>query len=458
MSDYEFETGLETAMNWLVESIPFGEKPAKAVIDDIDLSGLIEMAVETAEKRTRRRRALPNATTLWIVVAMSVFRHMSLAQLAYQLGVKGDRGKRLASSSVTEARARLGVAPARTLFEELSMRWSHDAAGGDTWHGLSLYSMDGTTLTVPDSDENDAAFGRPASRDGRAGYPKVRLVALLAVRSRLLVDVAFGPYRGKGTGETSLAASMWDGVPDRSVLLFDRGFTDTGRIHRLLNDGTERHFVTREKKAAKYEVVEALGPGDDLVDIATSQAARTADPTVAPTLRLRRIEYQIDGHEPSVLLTSLLDPKQYTAAEIVDLYHERWSIELVYRDIKVTQLNRLEALRSRTPEGVEQEIWGLLIAYQLVRKRMLMVAQQLDVPASRLSFKTALLAVHAFCLQMTIPLRSEEFLWLPLEVLDGTIATGLMDDLRPERRYPRHVKVKMSKYKRNRGKPGNRSR
>lgn len=159
---------------------------------------------------------------------------------------------------------------------------------------------------------------------------------------------------------------MWHGVPDNSVLLFDRGFIDTARMHQLTTVGESRHFVTREAKTLTRHCVKPLGEHDTLIDVQMSEAAQRADAETPSTLRLRRIEHQIGEHEPSALFTSLLCPESYPAEDVVELYHERWDIELACRDIKQTQVQRLESLRSRTPEAVEQEIWALLTTYQLV--------------------------------------------------------------------------------------------
>lgn len=445
--------GLDAMLGWLAEGPISASGARDELFAGVDIEDVVARALAAAPKPTVRRRSLPDDVVLWIIVSMAIFRQHSLVQLTQELGVVGDGGGRLASSSISEARMRLGARPLKVLFEELSMRWGHDAAAADRWHDLSVYAFDGTTLTTADSEENDAHFGRPSSRDGRSGYPKTRLVGLLAVRPRLFVDAAFGPYSGKGTGETTLAATMWDGLPDHSVLLFDRGFIDTAKMHQLATTGQSRHFVTREAKKLTWNVSEPIAANDALIDVQLSRAALECDESAPETLRLRRIEYQVGDGEPSALFTSLLCPQTYPAQDIVELYHERWDLELAYRDIKQTQLQRLESLRSRTPDGVEQEIWGLLTAYQLVRQRMLVVARDRKKPPARLSFKTALLAVQGFCLQMTVPLRTHDRLSFALGVLDSIIASGLMPPRRVERRYPRHVKVKMSNYKRNRGKP-----
>jgi hypothetical protein len=147
-----------------------------------------------------------------------------------------------------------------------------------------------------------------------------------------------------------------------------------------------------------------------------------------------------------------LDHELYPADELVALYHERWSIELAYRDIKTTQLQALESLRSKTVEGVEQELWGILIAYQLVRKRMYDVAERHHEEPNRLSFKTSLLAIQFLCIQMHPSGADAERVRAAMDVVDAMIMNGLMPAKKLRPSYDRAVKVKMSSYKRNRGK------
>ncbi|MCC5919039.1 MAG: IS4 family transposase, partial [Cryomorphaceae bacterium] len=427
-----------------------GEKRRQA-LEEPEVRSLIDMVVSDPELTTgRRQRHLDAASVVFICLAMALFRGVSLVQLAGMLGLKGDRGRRLASSSITEARQRVGAAPVRALFETMGMLWSHEAAELELWRGLKLYAFDGTTLTVQDSDANFEHFGKPASRSGDAGYPKLRLVALLAVRSRLLVDANFGPYCGKGTGESTLAAGLWDGVPDSSVLLFDRLFFDTRRLANYLSTGTSRHFVTRECKKLSYSVLEILDNGDELIEVRVSDAARKQQPELPETFLARRIAYQFAGHPPSALITSLIDPVAFPAKELLDIYHERWSIELVYRDLKTTQMLRLECLRSKTPQGVEQEVWGLLAAYVLIRKRMFDVAVREKLTPARLSFKTTLIGMQAFLNMMGMLDHPPHLVRAGLDMLDWAIINGQLPPP-AKRAYPRHVKVKMSSYKRNRG-------
>lgn len=440
----------ESSATWVLDKL--GEGPL-GLLEALEADTLIRAVLESVDVPAEsRRRCLGVGDIVWLTVAMAVLRHASIRQVTELLGLRGDRGTPLAPSSIAEARQRVGDEPVKAVFETLGMHWGHEAAAADRWCGLSSYSMDGTTMNVPDSDKNFETYGKPFSRDGDAGYPKVRLVALMATRSRILVDANFGPYTGKGTGETTLAAGFWSGIPDHSVLLFDRLFFDTGRVASFLSEGTERHFVTRESKNLSYQVIKELRGGEQIIEIPLSAAARAANPDHPGVIRARRIPYQFDDHPESALITSLLDTKRYRTADILDLYHERWSIELVYRDIKTTQLLQMESLRSRTPTGVAQEIWGALTAYQLIRRRMFMVASERGLPVDRMSFKTSLIALQAFLIFMSSPLRSTRVLRMGLDALDDAIENGAMSPTKRSRAsYPRHVKVKMSSYARNRG-------
>jgi hypothetical protein len=153
-----------------------------------------------------------------------------------------------------------------------------------------------------------------------------------------------------------------------------------------------------------------------------------------------------------MLLTSLLDPVAYPAQEMAALYHQRWEIELGYDEIKTHMLEREEALRSKKPVGVRQEIWGIALAYNLVRREMLEVAEMAGVPPTRVSFLHSLRMIRIFCL-VEAWTTSPGNLPKRLVGLAEVMALLILPERRSERRYPRHVKIKMSKFKRNVGRP-----
>ena len=314
-----------------------------------------------------------------------------------------------------------------------------------------MYAMDGTTLNVPDTDANRAAFHLPKTGRGQSSYPKVRLVTLMAARSHLLVDAAIGAFDGKGTSEPALARPFWSAVPDRSLLLADRNFIDHAQLHRFATDGAERHWLVRTKKSLVATPTRELAPGDTLATIEIGRHRRAKDPGLPRTMDVRLIDYEFDG-KPGRLMTNLLDPEAWPAAEVVAMYHERWEIEIAFDELKTHMLERKECLRSKSPTGVKQEIWALLLAYNLVRRRMAMAARNIDQQGRNMSFVFSLRLVRAF-LVATAWDGSAANIPRHLKRLDEELESATLPARRSHRRYPRHVKRKMSGYKRNRGRP-----
>lgn len=450
---------LVAAIRSLLEAgIPAAMKEFGSILD----ARWIEEALEETGTASVRNRKLPAQLIVWLVIAMALFRDCAIRTVVIQLRLvlpserKANKqgSKTVASSSVTQGRARLGEEPMRAIFRRSGQAWSEPAADADRWRGLSLWGLDGATLNVPDTDDNEAAFGRPGTGREQSGYPQVRLVALMAVRSHLLRSAAFGPCRGKKTGEQTLAQKLWGDVPDESLVLMDRNFINYGVLYRLAHDdeGNARqcHWMVPAKANLKWKTLKALGPGDELVELTISSQARKKDPGLPRKMRARAIRYQLRGFRPRILLTSLLDPEQYPAEEVIPLYHERWETEIGYKEIKTNLLEREEALRSRTAQGVRQEVWGVLLAYNLVRRKMLDVADRVGLPPTRISFKNSLHVIRGFCIAHAWFLVPGS---LPraLEQLDEMLSVLVLPERRPERHYERHVKIKMSGYKRNKG-------
>ncbi len=411
----------------------------------------IEQALAATGTATLRRRRLPADQVIWLVLGMALFRQRSIVEIVNKLDLAlPDAHRRpVAPSAVPKARARVGPEPLAWLFARCATAWTAQEAPL-RWHGLTLYGVDGTTLRVPDSPANRAHFGgHPAGGShGESGYPLVRLVAVMELRTRLVRAAAFGPHT---TGEYRYAAPLWDTVPNDSLTILDRGFLAAPLLRALADGGTNRHWLVRAKRNTRYRVVQAHGPGDAEVEMRVSAQARRRDPTLPPTWRARALVYQRPGYKPGVLLTSLRDPARYPAHEVIALYHERWEIELGYNEVKTGLLAREEAIRSQSPEGVQQELWGLLLAYNLVRLEMKRVAQTAGVAPTRVSFVAAL---HLIC---------DEWMWcavappgaIPRHLRDlrTALAQLILPERRPERRYPRAVKLRLTGYPRNRGAP-----
>src|SRR5438093_3996305 len=417
----------------------------------------IERALRATDKASVRRRKLPAEYVMWLVIGMGLLRDRSIQEVVRHLdlvlpGADRDR-ETVSGGAIVQARDRLGPQPLAWLFEQTAGVWATASADEQRWRGLALYGVDGTTLRVPDSPENDAEFGRQATSPERtpAGYPQLRVVALMVLRSHLLAAMALGPYRN---GELTLAQNLWPKLPDRSLIVVDREFATYELFHRLADPNRERYWLTRArrgKRQAKLKTVQRLGPRDSIVELRPSSLVRRLRPWLPHTLRVRAIRYQQPGFRPQILLTSLLDPDAYPASEIIALYHERWELELSFDEVKTHTLERQEALlRCKAPERVKQELWGLALAYNLVRLAMARVARRAGVSPVRISYRHALNFIRLFWL--SAHLVSPGALPRRLDALHEELALLILPPRRP-RRFPRAVKIKLSNFPRKRPHP-----
>jgi hypothetical protein len=412
----------------------------------------IREALERTGKATLRRRKLPNEAVVWLVIGMALFTNRSVEAVVKHLGLAteedwGDKRPRSATGSpvtsggATRARARVGAEPLEELFDLTAAKWERETADLDVWRGLRLRALDGTTLRIADSPANEEVYGRPGSTRAPAAYPQARVVAVLGLGGRMMSDFVVGTY---DQGEQTLAQLLYPRLADDTLVLLDRNFVNHAAFVRIPAEGRNRHFLCRGRESGmSFRTIGELGPGDFLIELRVPPHHRSKDRSLPETVVVRMLEYTIKGFGRRRLLTSLQDPRQYPAEEIIELYHRRWEIELAYGEIKTQTLERREALRSRDPELVRQEIWGLALAYNLMRVMMARAARTAEVPASRMSFRNSLLQIQTFLLMAwndkpgTLPRLYQDLLdELALLVLPQ----------RRARRYPRAVKIKMSNY------------
>lgn len=406
----------------------------------------IEEALEATGTATIRKRRLPAEQVVWLVIGMCIFRDLSLKELVatLDLALPGSRGIRVAPSSIVQARDRLGDEPIRWLFERMASSWGHASARKHAWRGLALYGADGTTVRVPDSVENRAHFGGQDTRwESTSGYPLVRMVTLMALRSHILAAARFGPY----ASEHVYANELWPLIPDDSLTIVDRGFLAARILIGLERGGANRHWLTRATVRVKPKRLKRFALGDELVEVDVPRQARAQDDSLPKTWQMRAIKYRRRGFKPQTLLTSLTDPRRYPAAEIIALYHERWEIELGYNEVKRVMLAREESTRSKSPRGVAQELWGLGVAYNLVRFEAERVADEAGVPPTRISFVAALTLIETAL--RTWGTDSAGRIPERLRKLREDLSHFILPERR-ERSYPRAVKIKMSAYERKR--------
>ena len=411
----------------------------------------IEEALEATGTATVRKRRLPAEQVVWLVLGMALYRGWSISRVVshLHLALPGESGRGVVPSAPVQARARLGEEPMRWLFERCARTWAHQSADRHRYRGLALYGVDGTTVRTLDSADNRTHFGGQSGGDrGVSGYPQVRIVTLMALRSHLLAAVRFAPY---AMGETTLAAELWPELPDDSLCIVDREFLAATCLLAIEDQSKNRHWMTRAKSTTRWRTVKRLGKGDELVELEFCESSRRRVPGIPERWLVRAIRYERKGFKPQTVLTSLTDHKQFPARELIALYHERWELELGFDEVKTELLEREEALRSKTPRGVAQELWSLGLLYNLVRLEMEQIAAEADLPPTRISFIAALQFIQncwLICAAMAparIPRR--------LRKLREDLSQFILPPRRSERLYPRAVKIKMSNYPKKRSKP-----
>jgi hypothetical protein len=389
--------------------------------------------VEAVLARTRRApsrvRALPPRVMVYLLLAAGLFEGLGYRQVWARL-VAGlnHSGPPPSSSALAQARARVGVAPLKALFELLA----GPPAGAVRWRGLLVCAIDGTSMFVPDSPANLAHYGRQTGSHGGSGYPMLRLVTVVACGTRTVIDAVFGPY---ATGELAFASALRRCLRPGMLLLADRNFAAADLIGKLSATGSD--LLIRCKNGRRLPRVAALADGSFLAMLGSTRV-RVIDAQITATFSgggCRTGRYR--------LVTTLTDRHRYPAAEIVKLYHQRWEIETTYLELKSTTLGG-RALRARTPAGIDQEVYALLAAYQTLRIAIADATLGTGLPADRASFTTALQTardqiVHAagIIADTTIDLT-------------GRIGRAVLADPMPARRVrisPRVVKRAISKHR-----------
>ena len=416
----------------------------------IDPDWIAEALAATGTATVRRRR-LPAEQVIWIVLGMALLRNESIERVieTLDLALPAAKDEPTARSAIAQARQRLGDEPMEYLVATTADRWAHESAARHRWRGLSLYGIDGTTLRAPDSPDNWDEFGGQHGNGSRGGsaYPQVRLVLLMALRSHLLASAYFGPY---STGETTYADGFWREMPDQSLMIGDRNFLIVDDLCALTRSGEDKHWLVPAKSTTRIRPFKKLGKNDHLVEIELSEQTRKKYPDLPLVVLARAITYRKKGFPGRTLLTSMGDVERFPAKEIIALYHERWEIEIGNDEIKTHLLDRQEAIRSRTPIGVRQEVWGILIAYNLVRLEMERAADEAKVEPTRISFINAVALIrYCWLMSTTRPLAPGR---IPerLLTLRRQLKLLLLPPRRPDRRAPRETKIKMSKFKRKR--------
>ena len=354
-----------------------------------------EVLAETG-RASERERDLPAQVMVYYAIALALYMGSSTREVLRCLleGLRwlwgAEAVKVAGKSGISQARSRLGEAPLQRLYEELVQPIATPPTKGARYRGWRLTSLDGTCLDVADTAENRAEFGLPGASRGESAFPQLRLVALVENGTHVLFGARLGRY---AEGETTLAQTVLGALRPGMLCLADRQFFGHALWSRAASAGAD--LLWRVKSNLRLPREQVLPDGSYLSTVYPSEADRRHR---SNGLRLRVVEYRLEGvPDPEPLyrvVTSILDPQRASAAELAALYHERWEIEVALAELKTGLRGARVVLRSKTPELVRQEVWGLLLAHFAVRGLMHEAALQADEDPDRLSFSHAVHVVR----------------------------------------------------------------
>lgn len=361
---------------------------------------LVDEALTAHDRHSKRQRDLPAHAVAYYVMALSLYRGVNteevLRVVTEGMDYLGDTAIRreVGKSAISASRTRLGAEVMHYIAEHALTPLAQINTDGSFYRGLRLVSVDGTTLEVADEASNREAFGVPGTQQGQTGYPQIRCVGLLENGTHALFGVALGGYKDS---EVSLAHKAILNLKSDMLCLADRGFSGYPLWRAASQTGAQ--LLWRIPKNRKLPVLQRFKDGSYLSKISPAPATlkKMSDKTAA-ALTVRVIDYHLprvtDAEPIYRLITTLLDSEQYPADELAALYHERWSIETTFAEIKTTLKGADIVLRSKTPELVRQEFWGLLLAHHVVRKLMLEAALSRQRTPDVLSFKHSLTLIR----------------------------------------------------------------
>lgn len=349
----------------------------------------VHQVLREAGKQSQRQRQLPAHVVVYYVMALALYMGVSYGEVLRclvegleWLGLPLRRIRHTGPSGISQARSRLGWQPMRQLYVELAQPVATAQTRGAWYRRWRLVSLDGTTLDVADEQLNVEAFGRPGSSRGGAAFPQLRWVALVESGTHVLFGAVEGPY---AVGEPTLAREVLPYLRPDMLCMADRGYFSYELWRGALDTGAD--LLWRARADLLLPLVERLADGSYLSDVYPSPRHRQRNQQAQ---RVRVVEYTLEGGKDPQriyrLLTTVLDPQAAPAAELAALYHQRWEIETALDEFKTHLRGPRIVLRSKTPDLVRQEFYGLLLAHFAVRALMHEAARQADLDPDELSF------------------------------------------------------------------------
>lgn len=375
----------------LKHGVGIGERMSIASICRSFNASAIHDALAVTGKKGSRRRGFPADVAIYYVIAMALFMHVNLREVLFCLmeGLRVVRGIELkvtGKSGISQARSRLGAEPLQHLYEHHVKPLANKNTKGAWYQGRRLVSLDGSYLDLADERANRHAFGGPTTYVEKCAFPQIRFVCLAEIGTHVLFAARMGEYRAS---ELTLGREVIEALKPGMLCLADQGFTFIAFWNQALATGADLLWRVRAKR---HMEVEKILPDGTYISRLRRQSARHGQEESKP---VRVIEYYVEGVEGSQntmfrLVTTLMDPDAFPAEELAKLYQQRWEIETAFDELKTHLRGTRMCLRSKTPELVRQEFYGLMLAHFAVRGLMHEAAQKASIDPDELSFTHSL--------------------------------------------------------------------
>lgn len=349
----------------------------------------IQAVLSSSGKASVRQRDLPAHVVVYYVIALALYMQSSYREVLRCLfeGIQWLLGpgaivKVAGKSGISQARTRLGWEPIQQLHDNIVKPIAVESTKGAWYRSWRLVSMDGSTLDTADEKDNEKTFGRPSVSRGSSAFPQVRFVSLVENGTHVLFGTRMG---GIETGEITLAKQVVASLVKGMLCLADRNFYGFALWNQARATGAD--LLWRIKKNLRLPREKQL-PDDSYLSrvYASEKEQRHSENGIV----VRVVEYKLEGvpgSEPIYrLLTTILDPEAAPATELAALYHERWEIETALDELKTHLRGSRIVLRSKTPDLVRQEFYGLMLAHFAVRGLMHEAALRANEDTDRLSF------------------------------------------------------------------------
>jgi len=370
----------------------------------------VEEVLRRTGRESARHRDLPAHVVVYYVVALALYMQVSYREVlrcllegVQWLQTRAVETKVAVKSSVSEARVRLGWEPVRQLHDEIVHPIATEATRGAWYRQWRVVSLDGSKLDIPDEAENRAAFGVPGVSRGAAAFPQIRFVGLVENGTHVIFGSRLGASK---VGETTIAKEVIPRLEPGMLCLADRGFIGYALWKRAKETGAD--LVWRLRKDLVFPRATELADGSYLSTMLPPRGTRRAPRKTVRRIVVRKkkqigipvriVEYTLDGipdAESSYrVATTILDPTKAPAEELAALYHERWEIESAFDELKTHLRGRQITLRSKTPDLIRQEFYGLMMAHFAIRGLMHEAALKGDVDPDRLSFMHAVRVIR----------------------------------------------------------------